>query len=289
MEEVVNKSRWADVTEAELADQFGRRLVSQAPRRLVPPPESPQETPSVPRGTFAPNYVQSVPEGESRPFKPHPLLCPLCRVLFIPTTRTQRFCSLKCGTKGHRQTGGVRPPPLLESVCLLCGKAFHVAPTRRRRPGGGKFCGVECYAESRAKNPETFPQTASRRGRGGRRADLGDSYYRSSWEANWARYLNWLLAKGEIKKWLYESETFEFKGIKRGSRFYTPDFKVYNNDGTIERHELKGYMDARSATKLKRMASYYPEAKITLIDKIAYAAVARMVASTIPHWEDRRP
>lgn len=286
----MNKSSWRDVTEAELATSFGRRLVREAPRRVIPAAESPQDVKRVPRGTPTPDYVQVVPDGERRPFKPHLLLCPLCRTTFTPTTREQRFCSLECGRKGHRSIGGANKPlPLSESVCCLCAKAFHVAPTRRKRPGGGKFCSIECYAEARARNPEAFPQTANRRGRGGRRADLGNSYYRSSWEANWARYLNWLLAKGEIKEWLYESETFEFEGIKRGSRFYTPDFKIYNNDGTIERHELKGYMDARSATKLKRMASYHPEAKITLIDKIAYAAVARMVASTIPHWEDRRP
>lgn len=44
----MNKSRWADVTEAELADQFGRRLVRQAQI----PARTPQKAIRVPRGTF---------------------------------------------------------------------------------------------------------------------------------------------------------------------------------------------------------------------------------------------
>jgi hypothetical protein len=134
---------------------------------------------------------------------------------------------------------------------------------------------------------EQFPQTVSRRGRGGRRDDLGGQYFRSSWEANWARYLNWLKSIGEIRSWEFESKTFEFKGIKRGSRFYTPDFLVTNKDGSQEYHEIKGYMDARSATKLKRMKKYHPTVKVVLIDKGAYVATASKVCGLIPGWEGR--
>ena len=59
--------------------------------------------------------------------------------------------------------------------------------------------------------------------------------------------------QGEILKWEYEPETFWFEKIKRGVRTYTPDFKVTEKDGSIIFHEVKGYMDARSKTKLKRM------------------------------------
>ena len=123
------------------------------------------------------------------------------------------------------------------------------------------------------------------RGKGGRRADLGNQYFRSRWEANWARYLNWLQSLGEIQSWKFEVDTFEFKAIKRGSRFYVPDFRVMNRNGSIEYHEIKGYMDARSATKLKRMKKYYPTVKLVLIGKSEYQAVATKVSKMIAGWE----
>ncbi len=127
----------------------------------------------------------------------------------------------------------------------------------------------------------------TRRGIGGRRADLDNRYFRSAWEANWARYLNWLLQIGEIKAWEYEPETFEFMQIKRGTRFYTPDFKITNKDNSTEYHEVKGYMDAQSSTKLKRMARYYPDVRLIVIDKEAYRAVAFQLSARLPHWEGR--
>lgn len=120
---------------------------------------------------------------------------------------------------------------------------------------------------------------------GGRRASLGGLYVRSRWESNWAHYLNWLVAKGEITSWAYEVDTFEFERIKRGVRFYTPDFKVTNLNGSIEYHEVKGYMDQKSRTKLSRMARYHPTVTIVVIDRAAYRAVAQWKA-LIPDWEE---
>lgn len=128
-------------------------------------------------------------------------------------------------------------------------------------------------------------QTTFSRGTVGKREDLGGLFVRSSWEANYARYLNWLVSHGEIKGWQYEVDTFEFASIKRGTRFYTPDFKIVNNDDTVEYHEVKGWMDAKSATKLKRMAKYYPDIKVIVIDKDAYYALARSVKALVPNWE----
>lgn len=123
--------------------------------------------------------------------------------------------------------------------------------------------------------------------KGGKREDLNGLFVRSSWEANYARYLNWLVSIGEIASWAYEAEQFEFKNIKRGTRFYIPDFKITNKDGTIEYHEIKGYMDEKSATKLKRMAKYYPEIKLILIGASEYRALSNQLKSLIPNWESR--
>lgn len=125
----------------------------------------------------------------------------------------------------------------------------------------------------------------STRSHGGKRPDLGDMYFRSAWEANYARYLNWLKSLGEIRDWRYEPKTFEFSTIKRGNRFYTPDFEVTERSGNVLYHELKGWMDHDSRTKLTRMAKFYPDVKIIVVDKPAYYAIARQVRKLIVGWE----
>ena len=124
---------------------------------------------------------------------------------------------------------------------------------------------------------------------GGKREDLGGQYFRSAWEADYARFLNWLLEKGEIVSWAYEPKTFEFVPIKRGSKFYTPDFLVTLPGGRQEWHEVKGWMDQASKTRLKRMAKYYPDEKIVVIDEGWFRSAARQgLPSIIPNWESRR-
>lgn len=103
-------------------------------------------------------------------------------------------------------------------------------------------------------------------------------YFRSGWEMNYAQYLDWLKRMGEIIDWEYEPDTFWFEAIKRGTRSYTPDFKVTEKDGSVAYHEVKGWMDQKSATKLKRMAKYYPEITIVLIDEEQYHAIMRQSA-----------
>lgn len=109
------------------------------------------------------------------------------------------------------------------------------------------------------------------RGRGGRRKDLNNRYFRSSWEANYARYLNFLIKNGNIFKWEYEPDTFYFEKIKRGTRSYTPDFKIWEKiDSDPYYVEIKGWMDDKSKTKLKRMQKYYPYIEIRLFQEREY-------------------
>lgn len=110
-------------------------------------------------------------------------------------------------------------------------------------------------------------------------------YYRSKWEANYARYLEWLREKGEILKWEHEPETFWFDGIKRGCLSYLPDFRVTENSGAIVYHEVKGWMDDRSKTKIRRMAKYHPGVRLVVIESKAYAAIKRVMQPIIKGWE----
>ena len=122
------------------------------------------------------------------------------------------------------------------------------------------------------------------RGAVGRRADLDGRFFRSSWEANYARYLNWLKANGQIVDWEYEPKTFVFEVIKRGTRAYTPDFRV-TFGSHYEWHEVKGWMDAKSATRLARMAKYYPEERVVVVGPEWFKAAARNIAPLIENWE----
>lgn len=124
------------------------------------------------------------------------------------------------------------------------------------------------------------------RAKGGKRPDLGDTHFRSSWEANYARYLNLLIRLGVVTSWEFEPQTFWFDGIKRGVCSYRPDFRViYKNDLTPEWVELKGWVQAKDRTKWRRMKKYHPTVKLVVIAAKEYYAIQKKWASSIPHWE----
>lgn len=120
-------------------------------------------------------------------------------------------------------------------------------------------------AELKAKGVNVAGNTMFRAGWdevGGQRC-----YFRSGWEWRYAKHLEMLRKSGVITSWEHEPKTFWFTDIKRGVRSYLPDFFVQYPDGSNEFHEVKGYMDSRSRTKLKRMAKYYPYVTVRVVDK----------------------
>lgn len=123
------------------------------------------------------------------------------------------------------------------------------------------------------------------RSSGGKRADLGGLYLRSVWEANIARYLNWLQANGQVVRWEYEPDCYEFHTVKKGNRFYTPDFKVWEVPTRYVYWEVKGWMNDQSKTKLKRMAQFYPAEKVILIGPVQYATIKAQMRNVVPGWE----
>lgn len=125
------------------------------------------------------------------------------------------------------------------------------------------------------------------RAKSGKRADLNDMYFRSAWEANYARYLNFLTKKGLVYKWEYEPDVFIFEQIKRGTRSYIPDFKIWDKKDSKPYYvEVKGWMDDKSKTKLKRMEKYYPDVKIILFQKEDYKELKNKLGRVIENWEE---
>jgi hypothetical protein len=110
-------------------------------------------------------------------------------------------------------------------------------------------------------------------------------YARSRWEANIAAFLEFKKTHGQIKEWEHEPETFWFDGIKRGCRSYLPDFKVTENDGQVHYIEVKGWMDNRSRTKIRRMRIYHPTVKLRVIGSKEYLAIERQMRGLVEGWE----
>lgn len=128
-------------------------------------------------------------------------------------------------------------------------------------------------------NPMKNQSNPYSRTKGGKRKDLDNIYFRSAWEANIARYYNYLGIE-----WQYESKTFIFKNITRGSVSYTPDFYLPKEDKWVE---IKGWMDGKSKTKLKRFEKQFPEEykKLQLITQKEYDEIKKKISVFIKNWE----
>ena len=110
-------------------------------------------------------------------------------------------------------------------------------------------------------------------------------FARSKWEANQARFLQFMKEQGLITYWTHEPRTWYFDGLKRGTNNYKPDFEITHNTGEFEVHEVKGYMDSKSATKLKRMGIYYPFVKVRVIDSEWFKNNNKKGQAFVKGWE----
>lgn len=123
--------------------------------------------------------------------------------------------------------------------------------------------------------------------RQGRRPDLGGLYLRSSWEANYARYLNLMVSRGDLWRWEYEPDEFEFP-VRRGSRLYIPDFKIWPSAEapTVYYYiEVKGFFDQVSRTKLRRMRLHYPAVVLFVVSRAELSEIRREYGAAMPGWE----
>lgn len=123
-------------------------------------------------------------------------------------------------------------------------------------------------------------------------AIIGDKqpiFFRSSWEYYYAIFLEKLKREGKIKDWAHEPKVFWFEGIKRGVVSYLPDFCIYHNNGSEEWSEVKGFMDARSAVKLKRFKKYYPDLLMRVVDAAWFKANLKACKALEPQYARPAP
>ena len=153
---------------------------------------------------------------------------------------------------------------------------------KKNHPMLGKHLSKKTKDKISISQHSVLPKNAYSRAKRGY-YDIGGKkmYFRSMWEANYALYLNWLVDNKHIKSWLFEPDVFWFEKIRRGVRSYCPDFKILNNDNSIEYHEIKGYFDSKSKTKMKRMKKYHPKTKLLLIEGKEYKQIIKKMGGLI--------
>jgi hypothetical protein len=130
------------------------------------------------------------------------------------------------------------------------------------REGGWKNCNTPEHRKSnslhKVKWIQQHPEWSSgKRGNGGYRKDLG-RFFRSEWEAAYARYLN---ANGI--PWEYEIYAF----ILSNGKNYLPDFYLPQTDEWVE---VKGWWDDKSIEKCNLFETDYPNETLVKIDKANY-------------------
>ena len=66
----------------------------------------------------------------------------------------------------------------------------------------------------------------------------------------------------------------------------TPDFKIWETLNDEPYYvEVKGRMDPKSATKLKRMALYHPAIRLSVVSRPEYIEIRNKLSTLIPNWE----
>ena len=139
------------------------------------------------------------------------------------------------------------------------------------------------------KKPAGMPDAFRSNVQGKRTIGKKTYRFRSLWEMNYARYLEFLRRKGEITDWEYEPTVFRFpkEAYDAGPFLYKPDFVVTEVDKTRRWHEVKGWLNPSSKKKIKRFHKHFPqEGEIILVGKEWFSKARNQnLHKIIPGWE----
>jgi hypothetical protein len=173
-------------------------------------------------------------------------------------------------------------------ICSICGKEKKVKPSKinitKYCSRGCRSKGVSLQFKGKTKSKEHKKKIGLGnvgrkcanpygRGKSGIREDLG-TFFRSTWEANFARILNYLGIE-----WEYEPQD---KRIIFETCSYLPDFYLPEKSLYIE---LKGSRFGERDKKLGMLYKEQPEFPIKIIDKEVYSKLTKMFKDKIKNWE----
>lgn len=198
------------------------------------------------------------------------------------------FCSLSCSSIYHnKKRKGYRD---VKIQCAYCNKDMILTKgyIKKHNKKGFKnfYCSKECSGfdkkgEKRPNISKSLIEHNKKYGwsqvtwRGGIRKDL-EHYFRSSWEANYARILNYL-----DKNWSYEPETFVLN-IDGKKTTYTPDFYLSDEDVWVE---VKGFW--RNDLSKKKYDVFSETHNTILVDEEKYLELQEEYKDKVL-WELKR-
>ena len=203
--------------------------------------------------------------------------CAVCGKTFeyYPRHQAGRCCSRACtAILGNRsiKKRGAPPTKTEEKQCRHCGATFTATGYRQRRR---QFCSPNCFRRWNKKYQREHPQESLYRAKNGFREDL-QQYFRSSWEANIARYFDHI-----GMEWEFEPKRFMLIRQDGSKCHYWPDFWV-KGEGYVE---IKGYEHPRGMSKIELFSAQYPDLPLSVIDADAYRAIESEHAELIEDWE----
>ena len=109
--------------------------------------------------------------------------------------------------------------------------------------------------------------------------DLGLDYkFRSSWERNFARILQYLGLR-----WRFEYKRFHMKD----GHSYLPDFLILTEDNPWKTKwlEVKGLWHRGDKTRMISFMNHYPDETLKIITGKEYRELAKKYKKLIPNWE----
>lgn len=164
---------------------------------------------------YCSRICQNKKQAESSKKKRKSIVCKFCSSTFkIIENSKQKYCSLKCSSS-------LKKTPMKDFTCLVCNKTTKIKINDTR-----KYCGRNCQYKAQSLGLIKIPTN----GRSGYRVDLPSNFYfKSSLEADYARYLHY-----HNIDFNYEPKCFTLQDKEGNTRRYTPDFYIKEEDCYVE-------------------------------------------------------
>lgn len=171
-----------------------------------------------------------------------------------------------------RQQGEKRKKFLEEHPEELLKMSIRMKEYYETHPPHRGFLGKHCTDEHKEKI-SMWRCAHPHESKSGYREDLKE-YFRSTWEANFARIL-------KFENEYYEYEKYSFF-LEKGSR-YIPDFYLPQEDVFVE---IKGYWNERGKNKVLRFKKQYPDKLLIIVGEKTYDYLKNSYQKIILNWED---